>query len=153
MKKAAKSGRKSGDHMPSELGPAKAYMTFWCSQDDRLGKYKKQFADILKQAMNDADFRGRLLSTPERVLREFGVDASLASVIRIVDNSHDLIHLMIPRMQAVGGTKCSVELRDSDLVSRGSKEVCRDDFNIGDNWRGANKADLKDNGDPHNVDK
>lgn len=153
MKKANKAGRKSGDHLPAHLGPAKAYMTFWCSQDDRLGKYKDQFADVLKKAMNDADFKSRLLSNTARVLMEHGINTGSALTIKVVDNSYDTIHLMIPRMQAVGGTKCSVELRDSDLISRGSKEVCRDDFNIGDYWRGANKADLKDNGDPHNVDK
>ena len=53
----------------------------------------------------------------------------------------------------LGSTKCSLELRDSDLISRGTKAVCRDDFNIGDNWRGANLADLKNNGDAHTVDK
>lgn len=152
MKKAIKAGRKSGDHLPADLGPAKAYMTFWCSQDDRLGKYKNQFAEVLKTAMNDADFKSRLLSETAKVLKEHGIDFGSALTIKVMDNSYDTIHLMIPRMQAVGSTKCSVELRDSDLISKGSKEVCRDDFNIGDNWRGANRADLKDSGDPHNVD-
>jgi len=151
-KRSSKRMRKSGAHLSEELGPAKIYLSFWCSQDERLGQYKDQFADILKQAINDANFKGYLLTHTDKVLKERGINFGPSLTIKVVDNSYDVIHLMIPRIKAVGSTMCTVEIRDADLVSRSKMEVCRDDFNIGDNWRGSNSADLRDSGDPHNVD-
>lgn len=154
MKKASKARtrvpiNKGGMRLPADLGPAKSYLAFWCMQDERLGKFKDEFAAILKRAVTDPDFKGRLLANTDAVLKEFGITLQ-GLTVNVVDNSYDTLYLAIPRFQSVAGNKCGT-LADADMSSKGEKSHCIDDFNAGD-W-GGYKADLKDHGDPHTADR
>ncbi|UPT74663.1 MAG: hypothetical protein M0D55_02755 [Elusimicrobiota bacterium] len=149
-----KAGKKSVDigalRMPEGLSPGKAYMAFWCLQDDRLGLHKDEFASVVKRALIDPKFKVRLQTDTAAVLKESGISLGQLK-IKVVDNNDGVIHLMIPRLRAVAKAGCFAELEDGDLKSRADKAHCFDDFNTG-NW-GSYGSNMTDKGDSHTADK
>jgi len=57
---------------------------------------RKVYAQIMALAMTDADFRAALKANPASVLAKVGLGLDASTKIRIVENSSDKLHIVIP---------------------------------------------------------
>ncbi len=58
--------------------------------------FQDKYEDLLRKAWTDAEFKARLMATPEIVLREEGWDFPAGMRIRVVENTNDVHYLVIP---------------------------------------------------------
>jgi hypothetical protein len=64
-------------------------------------KHNKQLGQIIAKCWADESFKQKLIADPKAVLRAEGVDVPAANV-RIVENSSELFHLVLPSKPAEG---------------------------------------------------
>jgi len=56
-------------------------------------------AELLARTLTDDDFRKRLLANPEEVLRAEGISIPPEVKVKVVENTADLIHIVLPAKQ------------------------------------------------------
>ena len=59
-------------------------------------RQEKQFSQIIARAWTDEEFKARLLREPAQVLRENGISLPDDVEVRVVENTRNVIHLVIP---------------------------------------------------------
>lgn len=59
-------------------------------------KYQKEWAEIVAKAWMDEKFKKQLLSHPEKVLKEYGIDTS-GLKFKIIEDTGNTIHLVLPK--------------------------------------------------------
>jgi hypothetical protein len=64
---------------------------------------KVQWGQIVARAWRDEAFRQRLLAQPAAVLAEHGLEAPPGVQVRVVEDTEQVIHLVLPRRPAVPG--------------------------------------------------
>jgi hypothetical protein len=70
---------------------------------------ERLWGQIVARAWSDEDFRRRLLADPRAVLTEYGLDVPEDREIRLVEDTPDVCHLILPVSPAG-------ELADEELV-------------------------------------
>ncbi len=53
-------------------------------------------AKIFARAWSDAEYKAKLLSDPAAVLSEAGVEVPAGTTIKVVENTADIAHLVLP---------------------------------------------------------
>lgn len=80
------------------------------SHPDFRAMTRREIEDYLvERAMTDADFRRRLLASPEGVLRELGVPVAPEVKVRVIEEEPRSFYIILPRVLG--------ELGDGDLES------------------------------------
>ncbi len=67
-------------------------------------------AQVIARAWSDPDFRAQLLNDPKTVLAGYGVDLPAGLNLKIVENTADTIHIVLPAKPSQAS-----ELSDEDL--------------------------------------
>ena len=57
---------------------------------------EKQWGLIVARAWADADFKSRLLSNPDAVMREHGLEPPAGAEIRVIEDSEGVRHFVLP---------------------------------------------------------
>src|SRR3546814_282175 len=70
---------------------------------------REKYRAVLVDALRDAEFRRRFVADPEAVLAEHGVEAPRGVTIKVVENTPELVHVVLPPLTADG------ELSDAEL--------------------------------------
>jgi hypothetical protein len=73
-----------------------------------MEQFQKEWGKILAQAWSDESFKQRLLSEPAAVLKENGFDVPDEIAIKVVADSSQMKHLILPERPA--------ELSDAELA-------------------------------------
>jgi hypothetical protein len=68
-----------------------------------------QWSQIVAEALQDEDFKNRLLAEPEEVLKEHGMEVPQGIEVRVVENSSKVLYLTLPAQLKEG------ELSESEL--------------------------------------
>ena len=75
-------------------------------------------AQIIARAWSDPDFKAQLLNDPKSVLVGYGIDLPEGLNLKIVENTADTIHMVLPATPSQAG-----DLSDADLQNlAGGKE-------------------------------
>ena len=69
----------------------------------------ERYAQVVAKAWRDELFKQRLLGNPEAVLREHGLPLPVGRSVRVVENTPEVVHLVLPLKPAEG------ELSDDQL--------------------------------------
>ncbi len=69
-------------------------------------------AQVIARAWSDPDFKAQLLRDPKTVLAGYGVDVPAGLNLRIVENTADTFHMVLPATPSQAG-----DLSDEDLQS------------------------------------
>lgn len=79
---------------------------------------RAHYARITAKAWSDPAFKARLLSDPHVALREAGIDIPAGKTVKVVENTSDTVHLVLPPPPPEG------ELTDQalDQVAGGSSD-------------------------------
>ncbi len=67
-------------------------------------------AQVIARAWSDPDFKARLLNDPRAALVGYGVDLPAGLNLKIVENTTDTIHIVLPATPSQAG-----DLSDEDL--------------------------------------
>ncbi len=67
-------------------------------------------AQVIARAWSDPDFKAQLLNDPKTVLAGHGIDLPVGLNLKIVENTADTIHIVLPATPSKAG-----ELSDGDL--------------------------------------
>ena len=59
-------------------------------------KISQQHQDFVNRLLSDQDLRARLLSEPARALREQGISVSSGAELRVVENTAEVCHFVLP---------------------------------------------------------
>ena len=59
-------------------------------------KISEQHQDFVNRLLSDQDLRARLLSEPARALREQGISVSPGAELRVVENTAEVCHFVLP---------------------------------------------------------
>ena len=59
-------------------------------------KISQQHQDFVNRLLSDQDLRARLLSEPARALREQGISVSPGAELRVVEDSAEVRHFVLP---------------------------------------------------------
>lgn len=80
----------------------------------------ENYAKVVERAWNDPDFKAKLLSDPASVLAEVGIELPARKNFKVVENTADTVHLVLPSDPA------EEEFTDADLeqVAMG-QDTCR----------------------------
>lgn len=60
------------------------------------GSWQKQWSLLVSQAWSDDDLKARLVDDPESVLREYGVEIPFGVELRVVEDTPQVRHLVMP---------------------------------------------------------
>lgn len=74
---------------------------------DALGSNDPKIGQIIARAWSDEAFKQRLIADPKAVLQEYGVQMPANLNLKVVENSNDLHHFVLP--------PAPQELTDEDL--------------------------------------
>ncbi len=86
------------------------------AEDSQWQERAKQWGQLVARAWRDPAFKQRLLADPAAVLREQGIAVPASQQVRVVENTDQVIHLVLPQkprdlsddqLDAVAGGKCS----------------------------------------------
>jgi len=80
-------------------------------QETGLGEPQRQWAKIVAQAWADADYKARLLADPAAVAREAGVDLPAGVDLRVVENTADKFHLVLPALPDAARDDAQLDVR------------------------------------------
>jgi hypothetical protein len=72
-----------------------------------MEQFEKEWGKIVAQAWSDGSFKQRLLADPAGVLKERGFDVDDEITVKVVENSAQTVHLILPERPA--------ELSDAEL--------------------------------------
>lgn len=88
--------------------------------------WQKQWSMLVARAWADEELKGRLIEDPAGVLREHGIEIPLGTELRVVEDTPEIRHLVLPASP-------EGELVDEELVA----SVGRDSFSgfCGGCWR------------------
>ncbi len=77
-------------------------------------------AQVIARAWSDPDFKVQLLNDPKTVLAGYGVDVPAGLDIKIVENTADTMHIVLPAVPSQAG-----DLSDEDLqnLAGGKKKM------------------------------
>jgi hypothetical protein len=67
-------------------------------------------AKAIARAWNDADFKAKLLSNPRAALAEAGVEVPAGVSIKVVENTSDTVHVVLPVALGNAGELSTEEL-------------------------------------------
>ncbi len=67
-------------------------------------------AQVIARAWSDADFKAQLLTDPKTVLASYGIDLPTGLDLKIVENTADTMHIVLPARPSQAG-----DLTDADL--------------------------------------
>ncbi len=67
-------------------------------------------AQVIARAWSDADFKAQLLNDPKTVLASYGIDLPPGLNLKIVENTTDTMHIVLPATPSQAG-----DLSDADL--------------------------------------
>ncbi len=67
-------------------------------------------AQVIARAWSDPDFKAQLLTDPRTVLASYGVDLPAGLNLKIVENTADTMHIVLPATPSQAG-----DLSDADL--------------------------------------
>ncbi len=73
----------------------------------------RKWSQLLARVWTDEKLKGRLMETPATVLREYGVEVPAGMQVRVVENTNDVFHLILPAKPEADVT----ELTSSQLRS------------------------------------
>jgi hypothetical protein len=73
---------------------------------------KAQWGQIVARAWHDEAFRQRLLTDPAAVLQEHGLEVPAGVQVRVVEDTHQVVHLTLPRKPAM-----TAEVSEEELAS------------------------------------
>src|SRR5262245_51769340 len=59
-------------------------------------EFKRNFSLIIARAWSDDGFKRRLLENPNAILREFGIEVPPGVGVRVVDNTSNVVHVVLP---------------------------------------------------------
>lgn len=59
-------------------------------------EFAKSWSRLVAEAWHDDDLKGRLLADPAAVLEEHGIEVPEGRALKTHENTHDVIHLVIP---------------------------------------------------------
>ena len=76
------------------------------------------YGKIIAKAWTDEAFKKRLLSDPAAVLKEEGVEVSAGVTVKVVENTADTVHVVLPPRPQEG------ELSDEDLEAVAAGSGC-----------------------------
>ena len=89
--------------------------------------FQRRYGQVVAQAWRDLAFKQRLLADPVTVLREQGIDVPAGLQVRVVENTGQQVHLVLPakpgeelsddeldRVAAAGGLSGGVVMRVED---------------------------------------
>ena len=65
-----------------------------------MEQFQKEWGKIVAQAWSDAGFKKRLLSDPVAVLKEKGFEVHQEMVVKVVEDSAQMVHLILPERPA-----------------------------------------------------
>ena len=72
-----------------------------------MEQFQKEWGKIVAQAWSDGGFKKRLLADPAAVLKEKGFDVHDEIALKVVEDSAQMVHLILPERPA--------ELSDAEL--------------------------------------
>jgi hypothetical protein len=78
----------------------------------------KQWGQVVAKAWQDAAFKQRLLSDPQGVLQEHGVQVPAGIQVRVVENTAQVVHLVLPQRPA------DLSAEQLDEVAGGGGSIC-----------------------------
>jgi hypothetical protein len=64
------------------------------------GNWQKQWGMIVAQAWSDDSLKAKLLENPESILREYGVEIPYGIELRVVEDTAEIRHLVLPTSPA-----------------------------------------------------
>jgi hypothetical protein len=93
-----------------------------------MKKFEKAWSQIVAKAWSDEAFKARLLAEPAAVLKENGIPVPEGLVLRVVEDSATVGHLILPL--------CPPELTEADLdqIAAGGTMYTRIQFPSGLNY-------------------
>jgi len=59
-------------------------------------KFQKAYGKVVAKAWGDHDFKAKLLADPKTVLKENGVAIPEDVELRVVENTEEIVHLILP---------------------------------------------------------
>jgi hypothetical protein len=65
--------------------------------EDPQQEQTRKYGQVVARAWQDAAFRARLLADPGGVLREQGIEVPAGTQVRVVENTDEVFHLVLPR--------------------------------------------------------
>lgn len=71
------------------------------------------YQQIIDKAWSDEEFKGRLLANPLQAAKEFGIKWPAGRVVRIVEDTDRITHLIVPAKPAEDSAELSDELLES----------------------------------------
>lgn len=74
------------------------------------GNWQKQWGLLVAKAWSDDDLKQRLIADPAAVLEEFGIEPPAGIELRVVEDTDDVMHLVLPASP-------SDDLIDEELTS------------------------------------
>jgi Nitrile hydratase, alpha chain len=77
------------------------------------------YASVVERAWRDPEFKAKLLSDPVSVLTEAGIDLPRHKTVKIVENTADILHLVLP------ADPVEDELTDVDLEQMAGRYSCK----------------------------
>ena len=60
------------------------------------GSWQKQWGQLVAKAWSDESLKQRLIEDPAAVLREFGIEAPYAVELKVVEDTAEVRHLVLP---------------------------------------------------------
>ena len=79
------------------------------AQEQRQRELAEQYTHVVTQAWQDEGFKRRLVADPRAVLQEQGLPLPDGKAVRVVEDTADTVHLVLPPKPAEG------ELSDEQL--------------------------------------
>jgi hypothetical protein len=76
---------------------------------EQLVDFETRWGDLVARAWADSAFKMRLLADPAAVLKEHGMTLPAGITVKVVENTDNLIHLVLPQKPA------AVELTEEEL--------------------------------------
>ena len=81
----------SDDRKTTDLDAALAELT-----PERIERSQQIYADVVTKYYGDPDFKAEMDADPTRVLKDEGLDIPEGATVKLVFNTDDLLHIVLP---------------------------------------------------------
>jgi hypothetical protein len=103
-------------------------------------KTQQQWAKIITKAWEDEDFKARLIAEPAAVLKEEGIEVSEGITIKVMENTDNVTHVVIPLRSDGFGAENFADPRSAAMTgnmseSNRSRTAARDAIINKQKWR------------------
>ncbi len=81
--------------------------------------FTRAYTKIVAKAWSDAEFKKRLLSDPNAVLKENGIEIPQGVQFKVMEDTNQLVHLVLPPPPD------EIDIEELGKVAGGGKKMCK----------------------------